>query len=91
MHAMLAEGEDGPVKQKMGEFIDIIHATVLMAGVSERAPAEDVRAALAHLIMGEFTRMALGPRADGLWGDGDGVTPLFRSYFIEGEAARGDE
>ena len=87
MHAMLAEAGDGELSRKMGAFIDIIHATVVMAGVSPEVPPQDIRAALAHLVMGEFTRMALGPRAQALWGDGDGVNPLFRSYFIDGEAA----
>lgn len=88
MHAMLAESEDGELSRKLGEFIDIIHSTVLMAGVSAQVPPEDIRAALAHLVMGEFFRVALGPRAQALWGDGDGVNPLFRAYFLQGEAAR---
>ncbi len=87
MHAILAEGDDGALSQKLGAFIDIIHSTVLMAGVSPLVPPEDIRAALAHLVMGEFTRVALGPRAQALWGEGDGVTPLFRAYFLEGAAA----
>lgn len=88
MHALLSEPDGGELGRKVVEFIDLIHSTVLMVGVSDAVPAAEVRAALTHLIMGEFTRMALGPRALELWGKGDGVEPLFRSYFIDGVAAK---
>jgi AcrR family transcriptional regulator len=83
IHAMLAEDEQGPVTQKISELIDIIYSTILMAGSSKGASGEEMRAALAHLVMGELTRLALGRRATQLWGTGDGVNPLFRSYFLE--------
>ncbi len=83
MHAMLSEDAAGPVTQKIGEFIDIIYSTVIIAGASRRSSAEELRAALAHLVMGEFTRIAFGSRAKLLWGEGDGVNPLFESYFLQ--------
>jgi len=82
LHAMLAEDETGAVNRKMGEFIDIIYSTIIIAGVSRSPAPEELRAALAHLVMGEFTRIALGARAKLLWGEGDGVNPLFHSYFL---------
>ncbi len=87
IHTILAEDDRGPVTQKIGELIDIIYSTILMAGASTGASGEEMRAALAHLVMGELTRLALGPRAEQLWGAGDGVNPLFRSYFLDSRPA----
>ncbi len=87
LHAMLAEEDGGAVNRKIGEFIDIIYSTIIIAGVSRGSPPEELRAALAHLVMGEFTRIALGAHARVLWGDGDGVNPLFNSYFLPDKPA----
>ncbi|MEX1668277.1 TetR/AcrR family transcriptional regulator [Zhongshania guokunii] len=85
IHAMLAEDENGPVTTKMAEFIDIIYASSVMAGRQQNHNPEEFRAAIAHLVIGEATRVALGNRANVLWGTGDGLTPLFSSYFLKQE------
>lgn len=90
IHAMLAEDENGPVTMKVAEFIDTIYASAVMAGSPQAKNPEEFRAALAHLIMGEATRVALGNRANALWGTGDGLNPLFRSYFLVGDSASKD-
>lgn len=83
IHAMLAEDENGPVTQKMAEFIDIIYSTAEMTNSETIKNPEETRAVLAHMIMGEATRVALGSRADVLWGKGDGLNTLFSSYFLK--------
>ncbi|CAA0080580.1 Uncharacterised protein [Zhongshania aliphaticivorans] len=83
VHAMLAEEDGGPVTTKMGEFIDIIYASSVMAGKNKTHNPEEFRAAIAHLVIGEATRVALGNRAETLWGKGDALTPLFTNYFLD--------
>ncbi|WP_372878391.1 TetR/AcrR family transcriptional regulator [Spongiibacter marinus] len=82
LHALMSSDTDNPVSGKMTEFIDIIFATVLMAGNPSGKPKVELRAAIAHLVMGELTRVALASSADAIWGEGDGVDQLFRSYFL---------
>ena len=82
LHALMGSDDDNPVSSKMTEFIDIIFATVLMAGNPSGKPKAELRAAIAHLVMGELARVALGGSADAIWGEGDGVDQLFRSYFL---------
>lgn len=86
MHGMLNEGEDGEdgadVSDKMVEFIEIIFAALKTAGAAEKRPANEIRAAIAHLVIGEVARVALGNRATKLWGDADGIDPLFNAYFL---------
>lgn len=82
LHAMLVEKKAGVVSDKVAEFIEVIHATAVMAGAGKDRPTEDIRAAIAHLVIGEIARLALGDRAEKLWGQADGVDPLFRGYFL---------
>jgi AcrR family transcriptional regulator len=83
VHAMLAEDDGGPVTSKMTEFIDIIYASSVMAGRQKAQNPEEYRAAIAHLVIGELTRVALGNRGKAVWGSGDGLTALFSSYFLD--------
>lgn len=87
VHAMLAEKDDGPVTKKIAELIDIIYASSVMAGKQQTQNPEEFRAAIAHLVIGEATRVALGNRAHALWGSGDGLSPLFSSYFLADQPA----
>lgn len=82
LHALLGSTDNDPLAGKMTEFIDLILATVLMAGNPSGKPKTELRAAIAHLVMGELTRVALGNSAGAIWGEGDGVDQLFQSYFI---------
>tara|TARA_R110001592_G_scaffold23259_4_gene91378 strand:- start:25476 stop:26081 length:606 start_codon:yes stop_codon:yes gene_type:complete len=90
VHAMLAEEAGGPVTTRMEEFIDIIYASSAMAGSQKTQNPEEFRAAIAHLVIGELTREALGSRAKALWGSGDGLTPLFTSYFLDDNSRKKD-
>ncbi|GAA4095031.1 TetR/AcrR family transcriptional regulator [Zhongshania borealis] len=91
VHAMMAEDKGGPVTSKMAEFIDIIYASSVMAGSQKTQNPEEFRAAIAHLVIGEATRVALGSRAKALWGNGDGLTPLFSSYFLDDNTRKPDK
>ncbi|WP_269619723.1 hypothetical protein [Zhongshania sp. BJYM1] len=62
-----------------------------MAGSQKTQNPEEFRAAIAHLVIGEATRVALGSRAKALWGSGDGLTPLFSSYFLDDNAKKADK
>jgi len=81
LHAMLLEVEDGPVRARVADFIEVIHATALVAGAKQNRSAADIRAAISHLVMGELTRAALGKHAEEIWGPSDGVDPLYAAYF----------
>ncbi len=86
LHALLAEDDDGPVTKRLAEFIDIIYTTSAKAGGLNSKKPEEFRAVLAHLVMGEVAKVALGSRARTLWGSGDGLNPLFSLYFLERES-----
>lgn len=81
LHAMLLEDEQGPVTQRVGEFIEVITATALIAGAKGKRASKDIRAVIAQLVMGELTRIALNNSANSLWGEADGVEPLTDAYF----------
>lgn len=86
-HCLLTEGDGGSLTVRMGEFIEVIHATALMAGAGRNHPSEQIRASIAHLVMGELSRAALGARANHIWGEADGVKPLFDAYFLSDDPA----
>ncbi len=83
IHAMLAEADSGPVTDRLAEFVDIITAMAQMAGADRKRPPDEMRAAIAHLVIGELARMALGDQAARIWGPADGVDPLYHSYFLD--------
>lgn len=81
LHAMLNE-RNGEVTKGISEFIEVIHSTAIMAGAASRHPANELRAAIAQLLMGEISRIAMGDSAEKLWGQEDGIEPLFKAYFL---------
>lgn len=90
LHGMLSEDEDGAVTQRIAQFIDVIQSSALAAGAGRDHPNNEMRAAIAHLVIGELTRVALGGKADGsradlVWGAEDGVDPLYKAYFLDTE------
>lgn len=89
LHSLLQERDTDFVTQRMTEFIDVIYSTALIAGANRNRSAADIKAVIAHLVMGEFTRIALGSRASNLWGEVDAIDPLFKSYFLDSETDSG--
>ena len=83
LHVLLAEGQDQPVTHRVAAFIDVIYSSAVIAGLGQGHDEAELRAAIAHLVMGELTRLALGARADAIWGAGDGVDPLYNAYFLQ--------
>lgn len=81
LHAMLNE-RNGEVTKGISEFIEVIHSTAIMAGAASRHPTNELRAAIAQLLMGEIARIAMGDSAEKLWGQEDGIEPLFKAYFL---------
>lgn len=84
MHAMLNE-RNGEVTKGISEFIEVIHSTAVMAGAATRHPTSELRAAIAQLLMGEIARIAMGDDDKTLWGEEDGIEPLFKAYFLTGQ------
>jgi len=82
-NAMLIEGDDHSVSNRITELIEVIYATTLMAGAAKNHATSEMRAAIAHLVMGELARIALGSKADCIWGPADGIDPLFEGYFLK--------
>lgn len=82
LHAMLADDEDESVSRRVGEFINVIHATALLAGAADSHDSDDIRAATAQLVIGEFARLALASKAEHVWGKADGIDPLYKAYFL---------
>ncbi len=82
LRAMMSSDSGETVSKRVAGLVEVIYATALMAGAAEKRPADEIRAAIAHLVMGEMARLAMGEHADELWGDKDGVDPLFAAYFL---------
>lgn len=81
-NAMLVEGDDDSVSTRVTELIEVVYGTALMAGAAKNHATSEMRAAIAHLVMGELARIALGSKADSIWGPADGIDPLFEGYFL---------
>jgi AcrR family transcriptional regulator len=82
LHALMTEPDHETLAGILEQMIDLVEALALQAGAGAHRPVADVRAALAHIIMGELGRLALGAQARRFWGDGDAVWPLIDSFFI---------
>lgn len=82
LQAALAEEVDGDVTQRTHAFIEVIYSTMHLAGATKKHPADEVKAVITHLFMGELVRLALAGKAALFWGRRDAVDPLFTSYFL---------
>ena len=82
LRAMLNSAYAVEVSKRVSGLVEVIYATALMAGASQKRPPDEIRAAIAHLVMGEMARLAMGDNARQVWGEADGVDPLFAAYFL---------
>jgi AcrR family transcriptional regulator len=82
LHALMAE-PGGSLMSSFQQMVDVIAEMVLRAGAGHHRTAAEVRAGVAHLVMAEISRLALGPQARLLWGDGDALWPLVQGFFFD--------
>ena len=83
LHTMLSSESGAEVTERLSELIEIIHSTAVIAGANGQLPANEMKAAIAQLVMGEIARSALGSQAESIWGPADGVAPLFDAFFLD--------
>jgi len=83
IHSLLNKDSGKQVSKRLSELIDLIHSTAVIAGANRHRPAGELRAAIAHLVMGEIARTAMRQQGDAIWGPADGVDPLFEAYFLQ--------
>lgn len=83
LQTVFSEPGGGSLMASFGQMIDVIAEMALRAGAGTRRSAAEVRAVIAHILMAELSRLALGAHARQLWGDGDGVWPLVQAFFLE--------
>ena len=62
-------------------LLDLIVDLAVEAGAERYHPRKTIKAAIAHLLMGELSRLALGNKANLYWGEGDAIWPLTAGFF----------
>lgn len=82
LQAFTAPDDDyGHLREEFGRLLDVVTMLAMQAGAGQHHDAATVRAAIAHLVMGELSRLAMGSKAERYWGDGDAIWPLTDAFF----------
>lgn len=85
LQALLTEPR-AALSAQLQDMMALVQELAMQAGAGAVRPAAEVRAAIAHIIMGELSRLALGAQAQALWGEGDAVWPLMQGFFLDSTA-----
>jgi AcrR family transcriptional regulator len=83
MQAVMAPGDEYDfLRGELTQLLDIVYSLAMQAGAGTQHDAATVRAAIAHVLMGELGRLAMGAQATRYWGDGDAISPLIDGFFL---------
>lgn len=75
------DDEYAHLREEFAQLLDVVTTLAMQAGAGRHHDAAIVRAAIAHLVMGELSRLAMGNKADRYWGAGDAIWPLTDAFF----------
>ncbi|WP_162818195.1 TetR/AcrR family transcriptional regulator [Aquirhabdus parva] len=81
LHAIFAELVSTKLKIMMQELLALLAQSAIQAGAEASHSPELTRAAIAHIVMGELCRLALGKQAHDYWGSADPILPLMDTFF----------
>lgn len=82
LQAMMANGDFESTRERVAFLLQLVTTLAIQAGAGEHHAVETVQAAIAHVVMGELSRLALGEQANRYWGNGDAITPLIDGFFL---------
>lgn len=80
-HVLLTKPVVEPLKRIFQELLELITQLVIQVGAEQHHSHALIRAAIAHVFMGELNRLALGTEAQDYWGDADPFLPLINHFF----------
>lgn len=80
-HVLLTKPVVEPLKRIFQDLLELITQLVIQVGAEQHHSAELIRAAIAHVFMGELNRLALGNQAQDYWGNADPLIPILDHFF----------
>ncbi len=80
-HVLLTKPVVEPLKRIFQDLLGLITRLVIKAGGGQHHSHDLIRAAIAHIFMGELNRLALGTQAQDYWGDADPLIPILNHFF----------
>lgn len=81
LHALMTEDSHEGLRNLAERLLDQVTVLAQQAGAVAHHPLATIRAVIAHIVMGELSRLALGAQATRYWGDSDAVWPLVDLFF----------
>ncbi|AXI03923.1 TetR/AcrR family transcriptional regulator [Aquirhabdus parva] len=80
-HVLLTKPVVEPLKKIFQDLLGLITRLVIKAGGGQHHSHDLIRAAIAHIFMGELNRLALGTQAQDYWGEADPLMPILNHFF----------
>lgn len=80
-HVLLTKPVIEPLKRIFQDLLAVITRLVIQAGAGQHHDHDLIRAAIAHIFMGELNRLALGTQAQDYWGNADPLLPIINQFF----------
>lgn len=80
-HVLLTKPVVEPLKRIFQDLLELITRLVIQAGGAQHYSPDIIRAAIAHIFMGELNRLALGTQAQDYWGEADPLMPILNHFF----------
>lgn len=80
-HVLLTKPVVEPLKRIFQDLLALITRLVIKAGAGQHHSHALIRAAIAHIFMGELNRLALGTQAQDYWGEADPLIPIINHFF----------
>lgn len=82
LHALMAEEKGGTLHLAFESFVEVIYSSMVLAGANQKRDASEIKAVIAHLLLGELAKLALGDKISDIWDDQDSLNPLCDAYFL---------
>lgn len=80
-HVLLTKPVVESLKKNFQDLLGLITRLVIQAGAGQHHSHDLIRAAIAHIFMGELNRLALGTQAQDYWGEADPLMPILNHFF----------
>jgi AcrR family transcriptional regulator len=81
LRALMANPPCKKLSDELHDLFKLVSQLANIAGVAQYHKPEITQAVIAHIFMGELSRLALMEQASLYWGDADAVAPLVTEFF----------